>query len=148
MTPTPDHNWLIIAGALFALSGTALLGKAFLSYLDAPQSGALPETKRNEARVASWLGLPMLGLGFFSQAAGQVATASLSPLVTSFMLALAFTLLLYGMLESSFVDHLSQSAHITADPPRMALPAPHRLEAIEHSLPSDDVILLKSAATA
>ena len=146
MTSMPDQNWLIIVGALFSLSGIALLGKAFWAFLDAPASGGQSVLKRNEARVASWFGLPMLGIGFFSQAAGQMTTAHSSPLTTCFMLALALTLLLYGMLEANLVESISAPAMAKPETPRIALPPPNRMEVIETTV--DDVRLLKAAATA
>ena len=140
-----SHNWFIIAGSLFALSGTAVLGRAFTSFLDSSGSSPHALYRRNEARVASWFGLPLLGLGFFSQALGQMSSSALTPLGTCFMLALVLSLILYLMLEGSIADHLSRPAKTYVEAPLIALPPPHRFETIEAPVP-DELRLVKAAA--
>lgn len=129
MTALADPNGLALTGALFMLSGAAVLGQAFTSTLQA-RSGAESEIASMHARVASYFGLPMALFGLFCHAAGQVTSMPLSPALVCIILGLALTLLLYVTLEGSIVDTITPRAAQTGDVTRMALPAPKLVEAL------------------
>lgn len=131
MTLVSNPNGLLIASALFALSGLAILARAlFESY--APLDEAAPSRSQN--KIAALFGAPLIAIGLFLNGAGQFASGPMGAGLTCLLLSLAFALLLYAMSVGSFDDNTAAniaSAGVAADaPPRLLVPPP-KLIAVE-----------------
>jgi hypothetical protein len=140
MTSIANPNWLAIAAAFFIVCGLGILARAFLA-------GATESSDAEQRRIASgqkqvnlWLGAPLLGIGFFAQAASQLGTTPLNAFITIMLLTLAFGLLLYGCLEETLVDLYRERSVLKQRPAKLAVIAtapadtadvlePRRLEA-------------------
>lgn len=135
MTLVSDPNGLLIASALFALSGLAILARALYEAY-ASSDRAAPSQAQN--KVAALFGAPLIGIGLFLNGAGQFATGRMGAGLTCLLLALAFTLLIYAMSAGSFDDDLTAenaSAGAADVAPRL-LVQPPKLIAVE--APADD----------
>lgn len=132
MTVVANPNGVLIASTLFALSGIAVLARAYLSAVSPAASDAEKFRRQNETKVAGWFGLPILGTGLFLQGVGQFVSSPLGAGLTFLLLGLAFTLLIYAAINDLLVDQMpvSQDA-VAAEPARRPLPAPPKLKAVE-----------------
>ena len=133
MTFVSSPNGLLIASALFALSGLAVLVRAFYALYSAPSAASDKTQQKSEAQVAAWFGLPMLAASFFLSGAGQFAAGPLGVGLTCLLLALAFTLLLYVMMEGSFADTLTLAnrSGVATETARRPVAQPPKLIAVE-----------------
>lgn len=128
MTLVSNPNGLLIASALFALSGLAILARAlFESYASADEGAP----SRSQNKIAALFGAPLIAIGLFLNGAGQFANGPIGTGLTCLLLSLAFALLLYVMSVGSFDDDVAAHAGVAADvPPRLLVPPP-KLIAVE-----------------
>ncbi|MEQ1653048.1 MAG: hypothetical protein ABL897_11210 [Hyphomicrobium sp.] len=131
MTLVSNPNGLLIASTLFALSGLAVLARAFWASLAATQSDAEKKQRKSEALVASWFGFPLVGLGAFLNGAGQFASGPIGAGLTCLLLALAFALLLFAALEGTLTDIFNEKTSVASEQARRPLLAPPKLIAVE-----------------
>ena len=125
MTSLASPHGLAVVGALFMLSGLAILGAALLNRTTL---ASLVTKFDSPARlnVAAWFALPMLAFGLFLQAAGNMVAIPIGPGLSALLLALAFGLLMFLMLDETIADVFAQSTGSLLAPglPQLALPAP------------------------
>lgn len=132
MTLVSNPNGLLIASALFALSGLAILARAlFESY--GSSGDAAPSPSQN--KIAALLGAPLIAIGLFLNGAGQFATGPMGPGLACLLLALAFTLLMYAMSAGSFDDDVATASvgAVASDAAPRLLVQPPKLIAVESS---------------
>lgn len=129
MTLVSDPNGLLIASALFALSGLAILARSLFESYASPDETA---PSRSQNKIAALFGAPLIAIGLFLNGAGQFASGPMGAGLTCLLLSLAFALLLYAMSVGSFDDDAAaNSAGVAADaPPRLLVPPP-KLIAVE-----------------
>ncbi len=146
MTTVWNPNLLTVAGLIIMACGLGLLGKALLSAVSAVTASAPRAAAK--ARVDLSFAAPMLLAGLFVLASAQFVSSSLNPLITSLLLAAAFALLLYAMIEDSIVERLANApAEATGKtlkliaPPVMAAsaPAPEITAAPTEATPADAI---------
>lgn len=144
MSSLATPHGLAVAGALFMLSGLAILGAALLNRTTLATLKTSFDTPA-KLGVAAGFALPMLALGLFLQAAGNMVDVSMGPGITALLLTLAFGLLLYVMLDETIADALERKAAgaVEAVSAATAIPAATR-EAINEVAKSDAA---KAAAT-
>lgn len=124
MTSLATPHGLAVVGALFMLGGLAILGAALFNRTIL---SSLTTTFDTPAKlgVAAWFGLPMLALGLFLQAAGNMAAMPIGPGLTMLLLALGFALLLYAAMDETIADALERKAAAPANgEPEAAAHAP------------------------
>ncbi|NOT69965.1 MAG: hypothetical protein HOP09_01395 [Hyphomicrobium sp.] len=131
MTLVSNPNGLLIASMLFALSGIAVLTRAFWASIAVVQSEGEGRQRKNEALVASWFGFPLLGAAAFLSGVAQFATAPLGAGLACLLLALAFVLLLYAALEGNFADALNDRRQAVVEAQRRPLLSPPKLKTVE-----------------
>jgi hypothetical protein len=125
MTQIATPNGLAIAGALFMLSGLAVLGAALIARTNIASFAPSKEDLNSKLAIAAGFGLPMVELGLFLQAAGNMVTTSIGPGITMLLLGLALVLLLFVMLDETIAEMMGQQAsQPKADQVQLALPAP------------------------
>lgn len=126
MTSIASPNGLAIAGALFMLSGLAILGSALLARTSVGSVANSSINSTAKLNVAAWFGLPAIALGLFLQAAGNMVSTPIGTGLTLLMLALAFALALFAMMDETIADVFAQSTGSLLAPgqPQLALPAP------------------------
>jgi peptidoglycan/LPS O-acetylase OafA/YrhL len=111
MTSIANPNWLAVSAAFFIISGLGIVARAFLA---GTADSSDPEQRRlaaGQRQVNTWLGTPLLGIGFFTHALSQLGSSPLNAFITIMLLALAFGLLMYACLEHTLVDlYREQSA--------------------------------------
>ncbi|MEQ1718164.1 MAG: hypothetical protein ABL907_19660 [Hyphomicrobium sp.] len=142
MTLVANPNGLLIASTLFALAGIAVLAKTMLAPDSASETAAAKQRRHNEARVASWFGLPMLGGAAFLHGVGQFVSGPLGAGLVCLLLALALTLACYAALESSLADGLGSAAAdngVSLEQPRRPVSQPPKLKAVETHDATGDV---------
>lgn len=123
MTSLASPHGLAVVGALFMLGGLAILGAALFNRTIL---SSLTTTFDSPAKlgVAAWFALPMLALGLFLQAAGNMAAMPIGPGLTMLLLALGFALLLYVALDETIAEALERkAAPVAAEAEADALPA-------------------------
>lgn len=133
MTSLATPHGLAVAGALFMLSGLAILGAALLNRTTLATLKTSFDTPA-KLGVAAGFALPMLAFGLFLQAAGNMVDVSMGPGLTALLLALAFGLVLYATMDETIADALERravrpAATTAAQAPAAAatsLPAPVR----------------------
>ena len=136
MTSLASPHGLAVAGALFMLGGVAILGAALLSRTTLSSLKTSFDSP-SKLGVAAGFGLPMLALGLFLQAAGNMAAVPIGPGLTMLLLALAFALVLYAAMDETIADALERKTVSSAqDAEPAALPAPI-LEVITEVAKSD-----------
>lgn len=133
MTLVSNPNGLLVASALFALAGLAVLARAFFTAYAAPAHSDDKAQQKNQAKVALLFGMPMLAAGLFLNAAGQFATGPMGAGLTCLLLALAFTLLVYAMMESSLADEMAslEQRAVVSETARRPVAQPPKLIAVE-----------------
>lgn len=139
MTLIANPNGLLIASTLFALSGIAILAQSMLASSTTPTSDADAQRRRAHARIANWVGLPLLGGAAFLHGVGQFATGPIGPGLTCLLLALAFSLLVYAMVEDQIADDMTPRADVAVESARRLAIAPPKLKAVETIEPMADV---------
>jgi hypothetical protein len=131
MSSIANPNWLAVGAALFGMCGTGLLTKALLQGSSNSTDSADRQRAAAVKQVSATAGAPILGIGVFMHALSQVATASLSPLLTSILLGLAFLMLLYACLEDLAIETLIGEKDTVRKAPRLALLPPATPEVVE-----------------
>ncbi len=126
MTPIATPNGLAVAGGLFLLSGLAILGAALLNRTGLARISQSRLLSAEKLHVSAWFALPMIAAGFFLQAAGNMVTVALGSGISCLLLALAFLLLMYLLLDETIADALGQGEAVYATPrqSQFALPPP------------------------
>ena len=131
MTLVSNPNGVLIASTLFALSGLAVLGKAFLASHMTSIAENYRQAQRNESLVATWFGFPILGASAFLSGVGQFVSGPLGAGIVSLLLGLAFVLLLYAMLEGTIADGLVERPNLVSETVHRQLLSPPKLKAVE-----------------
>lgn len=134
MTLVSNPNGLLIASALFALSGLAILARALFEAYESPAATDGATKQSGRTKVAVMAGVPLLAIGLFLNGAGQFATGRMGPGVSCLLLALAFSLLLYVMYDGLLGDEVAASDVRSSAPdatPRLVAPQPPKLIAVE-----------------
>lgn len=129
MAVLSNPNGLALVSSLFLLSGAAVIGRAFIASVSQHTDQAHKERNHLQARIASSVGFPLLLVGLFAHACAQLGSVALNPLMVCGLLALAWGLLLYQLLEGSFVDAMSPRAAQPAEVTR--LPVVHTPKLVE-----------------
>lgn len=126
MTSVATPHGLAVAGALFMLGGLAILGAALLNRALLSSLKTSFDTPA-KLGVSGAFALPLVGFGLFLQAAGNMVDVSIGPGLTALLLALAFGLVVFVLLDEhladAFASRTAQPAESEAQP---ALPAPVR----------------------
>lgn len=135
MTSVATINGLAIVGALFMLSGLAILGAALLGKTTLADYTHSKFMSAGKLHVAALFGLPLFGLGLFLQAAGNMAPTSIGAGLTALLLALAFTLIVFLMADETIADMLAQRATSTTLPAEAPAPAAAKPDIIEVAAP-------------
>lgn len=138
MMPTATTNGLAIVGSLFMLSGLSILGAALLSRTGLAKLSHSKLLSPEKLHTSAWFSLPMIAAGLFLQAAGNMAAIPLGAGLSCLLLALAFMLLLFLMLDETIADALAhvQTVAVLPEQPQFALPPPHVSEPIAAVVPS------------
>lgn len=126
MTSLASPHGLAVAGALFMLGGLAILGAALLNRTTLASLKTSFDTPA-KLGVAASFALPMIALGLFLQAAGNMAAVSIGPGLTALLLALGFALLMYATLDETIAEALERKSILSpasAEPAPAVLPAP------------------------
>lgn len=128
MTSLATTHGLAVAGSLFMLGGLAILGATLLNRA---LLSSLKTTFDTPAKmsVAGGFAVPLIGLGLFLNAAGNMADVTMGAGLTALLLTLAFGLLLFLMLDETIADALARKAAQPAtdrDQPQLALSPPIR----------------------
>lgn len=126
MTSIASPNGLAIVGALFMLSGLAILGSALLARTSVGPVANSSIDSTAKLNVAAWFGLPAIALGLFLQAAGNMVATPIGSGLTIMLLALAFAMLLFVMMDETLADVFAQRSGTSLAPStaQLALPAP------------------------
>lgn len=131
-----NPSYLTVAGLLYAVVAAGILCRVFFHFAVNPNQlfpgAAMTNAALGRERVADQLidvalALPLLVIGFALQTLGQVTSGGLNWLGVVLALALAFGLLLYGLMKSDFMEVL-QAAHAQTRErpahPALLLPTP------------------------
>lgn len=127
MTPIATPNGLAIAGALFMLSGLAILGAALLNRTTLAQFAQSSLLSADKLHTSATFALPIVALGLFLQAAGNLAPMSLGTGLSCLLLALALGLFLFLMLDETIAESVAQRQTVFVSSSRQAtfsLPPP------------------------
>lgn len=136
MTSLASPEGLAITGSLFMLSGLAILGAALLSRTALAELVNSRLNSTNKFKVAMWFAIPIIGLGLFLEAVGKMVVMPIGVGQTALLLGLAFTLLMFLMLDETFADALAKAPAETKEVGQPALP---ELSAIDTSETTNDV---------
>lgn len=133
MTSLETPQGLAVVGSLFMLSGLAILGAALINRTTLANLKSSLDTPARLS-VAAGFSLPMIAFGLFLQAAGNMAAVNIGPGLTMLLLALAFGLLMFLMLDETIADSMNRRSAVgeRAHDDAAALPAPVR-EAIREA---------------
>lgn len=106
-----EPNWFTITGLIFSLYGVYLLADACA----AGSRGAGADADRQieaacRQRAGIWFALPILGIGFAFQMAGQFASTGLTAPIVIALLALGFALLTFAMVADLAASHMAAPA--------------------------------------
>lgn len=140
MSVATPHG-LAVAGALFMLGGLAILGAALLNraLLSSLKTSFDSPAKMG---VTGAFALPLVAFGLFLQAAGNMVDVSIGPGLTSLLLALAFGLVVFVLLDEHLAEAFaSKAAHPAGESEvSAALPAPVRdaISEVAKAAPSSD----------
>lgn len=141
MTTVWNPNLLAVAGLIITACGLGLLAKGLLS---AVSSGASARHVAAKTRVDLGFAAPMLILGLVVLASAQFVSAGPTPAITSLLLAAAFGLLLYGLIESSLVESMvaipeatSTKLKLIAPPASQMAPVPEVVVAAVDTGPAE-----------
>ena len=118
MTSVANPNWLAISAAFFILSGLGVLAKAFLASTTDAAEGF------GQRQVNTTIGTPVLGLGFFMQAASQLGTTPINAFIVCMLLALALGLLIYAAMEDFLVDAYRDKSAVKAKLTKLSVVPP------------------------
>lgn len=129
-----NPNLLAVAGVMMTMAGLALFAKAILVEPAATTNDAIRRAMA-QRRVDLGFALPLAMSGLLAIGSAQLVSVGPTPFIVVLLLVLAFTLLLYAMLEATLVDVMvadaayqpSQSKLALIAPPQAATPAatPH-----------------------
>jgi hypothetical protein len=120
MTVVWNPNLLAVAGVMLTMAGLGLLARAVLAGTEGDEAKRIAARRR----VDIWFAVPLGMLGLAMIGAAQVVSVGLTPFVVITMLALAFTLILYAMIEGSLVEALTGESLARRHQPRLAQIAP------------------------
>lgn len=106
-----EPNWFSITGLIFSLYGVYLLADACAAGSRGAGQDAHRQTEAAcRQRAGIWFALPILGIGFAFQMAGQFAATGLTALIVIALLSLGFALLTFAMVADLAASYMAGPA--------------------------------------